>query len=274
MTPPRRVALVVAGIGGVAFVALAAWLVPWNPVPGGVPPPADPASVFRFDEHEVVLPLVVIAELESKRDHPELGWAARRSLRLLEDLRAQFGSLVRPMPITPLGGTLRVEINHMDATGLPVIPWGDSSKLKVAEWVMAVGNPFSLNQTVTLGVVSALGRAGVGISTYEDFIQTDAAINPGNSGGALVDAGGNLVGINTAIFSRSGGSMGIGFAIPVSTAKMVLEQIVRNGSVTRGWIGVEVQEITPPVAETARTTPSLVPWSWVSSRALVIRKIV
>jgi S1-C subfamily serine protease len=105
---------------------------------------------------------------------------------------------------------------------------------------------------VTGGIVSALGRTGLGINTFENFIQTDAAINPGNSGGALVDAGGNLVGINTAIFSRSGGNLGIGFAIPVSTAKMVLEQIVKTGSVTRGWIGVEVQEITPPVAESFR----------------------
>jgi len=119
--------------------------------------------------------------------------------------------------------------------------------------VLAIGNPFGVGQTVTSGIVSALGRTGLGISTFENFVQTDAAINPGNSGGALVDAAGNLIGINTAIFTRAGGSavgsMGIGFAIPVSTAKMVLEQIVRSGSVTRGWIGVEVQEITPPVAE-------------------------
>ncbi len=114
---------------------------------------------------------------------------------------------------------------------------------------VAIGNPFGVGQTVTSGIISALGRTGLGINTFENFIQTDAAINPGNSGGALVDASGNLIGINTAIFSRSGGSMGIGFAIPVSTAKMVLEQIVKSGSVTRGWIGVEVQEITPPVAE-------------------------
>src|SRR5205814_169739 len=112
-----------------------------------------------------------------------------------------------------------------------------------------LNDPFGVGQPVTSGIVSALGRTGLGINTFENFIQTDAAINPGNSGGALVDAAGNLIGINTAIFSRSGGSMGIGFAIPVSTAKMVLEQIVRSGSVTRGWIGVEVQEVTPPVAE-------------------------
>ena len=138
---------------------------------------------------------------------------------------------------------------RVSADNLPAITFGSSDALKVGDVVLAIGNPFGVGQTVTGGIVSALGRTGLGINTFENFIQTDAAINPGNSGGALVDAGGNLVGINTAIFSRSGGSMGIGFAIPVSTAKMVLEQIVKSGSVTRGWIGVEVQEITPPVAE-------------------------
>ncbi|HEX6267115.1 MAG TPA: Do family serine endopeptidase [Burkholderiales bacterium] len=141
---------------------------------------------------------------------------------------------------------------RVDAENLPAITFGSSDALKVGDVVLAIGNPFGVGQTVTGGIVSALGRTGLGINTFENFIQTDAAINPGNSGGALVDAGGNLVGINTAIFSRSGGSMGIGFAIPVSTARMVLEQIVRSGSVTRGWIGVEVQEITPPVAESFR----------------------
>ena len=145
---------------------------------------------------------------------------------------------------------------RVSADNLPAITFGSSDALKVGDVVLAIGNPFGVGQTVTGGIVSALGRTGLGINTFENFIQTDAAINPGNSGGALVDVGGNLVGINTAIFSRSGGSMGIGFAIPVSTAKMVLEQIVQNGSVTRGWIGVEVQEITAAVAESfkLRTT--------------------
>ena len=138
---------------------------------------------------------------------------------------------------------------RLDAENLPAIGFGSSDALRVGDVVLAIGNPFGVGQTVTSGIISALGRTGLGINTFENFIQTDAAINPGNSGGALVDAAGNLIGINTAIFSRSGGSMGIGFAIPVSTAKMVLEQIVKSGSVTRGWIGVEVQEITPPVAE-------------------------
>jgi serine protease DegQ len=144
---------------------------------------------------------------------------------------------------------MRSKSRCINAENLPAITFGSSDALKVGDVVLAIGNPFGVGQTVTAGIVSALGRTGLGINTFENFIQTDAAINPGNSGGALVDAGGNLVGINTAIFSRSGGSMGIGFAIPVSTAKMVLEQIVKNGSVTRGWIGVEVQEITPVVAE-------------------------
>jgi Do/DeqQ family serine protease len=138
---------------------------------------------------------------------------------------------------------------RVTADELPSIVFGSSDALKVGDVVLAIGNPFGVGQTVTSGIVSALGRTGLGINTFENFIQTDAAINPGNSGGALVDAGGNLVGINTAIFSRSGGSMGIGFAIPVSTAQMVLEQIVKSGSVTRGWIGVEVQELTPAAAE-------------------------
>ncbi len=141
---------------------------------------------------------------------------------------------------------------RVSAENLPAITFGSSDALRVGDVVLAIGNPFGVGQTVTGGIVSALGRTGLGINTFENFIQTDAAINPGNSGGALVDAGGNLVGINTAIFSRSGGSMGIGFAIPVSTAKMVLEQIIKTGAVTRGWIGVEVQEITPGVAESFR----------------------
>ncbi len=138
---------------------------------------------------------------------------------------------------------------RVTAENLPAITFGSSETLRVGDVVLAIGNPFGVGQTVTSGIVSALGRTGLGINTFENFIQTDAAINPGNSGGALVDSGGNLVGINTAIFSRSGGSMGIGFAIPVSTAKMVLDQIVRSGSVTRGWIGVEVAELTGPIAE-------------------------
>jgi Do/DeqQ family serine protease len=141
----------------------------------------------------------------------------------------------------------------IEAANLPVIPWGDSSKLKVAEWIMAVGNPFSLNQTVTLGVVSALGRAGVGISTYEDFIQTDAAINPGNSGGALINSRGELIGINTAIFSQSGGYQGIGFAVPSNLVRRVVDDLKQYGEVRRGSIGyVEVSPLTTRLAEELR----------------------
>ncbi|AJG21185.1 Do family serine endopeptidase [Cupriavidus basilensis] len=132
---------------------------------------------------------------------------------------------------------------------LPAITLGRIENVKVGDVVLAIGNPFGVGQTVTMGIVSALGRSHLGINTFENFIQTDAAINPGNSGGALVDAQGNLLGVNTAIYSRSGGSLGIGFAIPVSTAKQVMESIISTGSVTRGWIGVEPQDMTPEIAE-------------------------
>ena len=137
----------------------------------------------------------------------------------------------------------------VDLSGLPAVTFGNPEKLSVGDVVLAIGNPFGVGQTVTMGIVSALGRSHLGISTFENFIQTDAAINPGNSGGALVDASGNLVGINSAIYSRSGGSLGIGFAIPANLAKQVMEQIVRTGAVTRGWIGVEVQDLSVELAE-------------------------
>ena len=138
----------------------------------------------------------------------------------------------------------------MALEGLTAITLGDSDALQVGDPVLAVGNPFGVGKTVTSGIVSALGRNQLGINTFENFIQTDAAINPGNSGGALVDTTGNLLGINTAIYSRSGGSMGIGFAIPVSTARLVMEGLVKDGQVTRGWIGVEPNELSPELAET------------------------
>ena len=132
---------------------------------------------------------------------------------------------------------------------LPAITLGQMDNVSVGDAALAIGNPFGVGQTVTMGIVSALGRSHLGINTFENFIQTDAAINPGNSGGALVDSQGHLIGINTAIYSRSGGSLGIGFAIPISIAKSVMEQIIQTGTVTRGWIGVEAQEITPELAE-------------------------
>ena len=138
---------------------------------------------------------------------------------------------------------------QVDAENLPAITFSSSDKLNVGDVVLAIGNPFGVGQTVTQGIVSALGRNHLGINTYENFIQTDASINPGNSGGALIDAEGNLVGVNSAIYSRNGGSMGIGFAIPASLARQVMEQIAVSGSVTRGWIGIEAQDITPELAE-------------------------
>ncbi len=140
-----------------------------------------------------------------------------------------------------------VAVVRIDATGLPTVPWADSDRLEVGEFVLAVGNPFGLTQTVTLGIVSALGRAA-GIAEYEDFIQTDAAINPGNSGGALVNVRGELVGINTAIFSQSGGNMGIGFAVPSNMAQSIMGQLVQTGKVVRGWLGVSIQDLTPELA--------------------------
>jgi len=137
----------------------------------------------------------------------------------------------------------------VDLKNLPAITFGQPDKISVGDVVLAIGNPFGVGQTVTQGIVSALGRNHLGINTFENFIQTDAPINPGNSGGALVDTEGNLVGVNSVIYSRSGGSMGIGFAIPVSLARQIMEQIIRQGGVTRGWLGIEAQDITPELAE-------------------------
>jgi S1-C subfamily serine protease len=162
----------------------------------------------------------------------------------LTDSRRSRASVIGTDPDTDLA-ILKIELDK-----LPVITLGNSDGLAVGDQVLAIGNPFGVGQTVTSGIVSALGRSQLGINTFENFIQTDAAINPGNSGGALVDVNGNLLGINTAIYSRSGGSMGIGFAIPVSTARLVLDGIVKDGQVTRGWIGVEPNELSPELAET------------------------
>jgi serine protease DegQ len=162
----------------------------------------------------------------------------------LNDSRKTRAKVIGTDPETDLA-ILKISLQR-----LPVITLGNSDALQVGDQVLAIGNPFGVGQTVTSGIVSALGRNQLGINTFENFIQTDAAINPGNSGGALVDVHGHLMGINTAIYSRSGGSMGIGFAIPVSTAKQVLEGIVKEGVVTRGWIGVEPAELSPELMET------------------------
>jgi serine protease DegQ len=163
---------------------------------------------------------------------------------VLNDTRHAAAKVIGTDPESDLA-VLKIELEK-----LPTIVLGDSNALEVGDQVLAIGNPFGVGQTVTSGIVSALGRNQLGINTFENFIQTDAAINPGNSGGALVDSQGNLLGINTAIYSRSGGSMGIGFAIPVATAKMVLDGIVKDGQVTRGWIGVEPSDLSPELAQT------------------------
>ncbi len=160
----------------------------------------------------------------------------------LADKTEMKAELVGTDPKTDLA-VLRVQ-----GRNLPTVLWADSDELQVGEFVLAVGHPFGLNQTVTMGIVSAVGRARMGIAEYEDFIQTDAAINPGNSGGALVNTRGRLVGVNTAIFSRTGGNMGIGFAVPSNMARAVLDQLVRQGKVVRGWLGVSIQDLTPDLA--------------------------
>jgi Do/DeqQ family serine protease len=163
---------------------------------------------------------------------------------MLTDGRQARAKLVGTDPETDVA-VLKIELER-----LPSITFGDADKLQVGDVVLAIGNPFDVGQTVTSGIVSALGRNKLGINTFENFIQTDAAINPGNSGGALVDAAGNLLGINTAIYSRTGGSLGIGFAIPVTTARQVMEALIKDGQVTRGFIGVEQRDLTPEIAQT------------------------
>ena len=165
----------------------------------------------------------------------------------LADTRRVIAKVVGTDPESDLA------VLKIDLPNLPSITFGASDTAKVGDVVLAIGNPFGVGQTVTMGIVSALGRTHLGINTFENFIQTDAAINPGNSGGALIDTNGNLLGINTAIYSKTGTSLGIGFSIPASTAKSVMEQIIQNGSVQRGWIGVGVQDMTREIAESFKT---------------------
>jgi serine protease DegQ len=162
----------------------------------------------------------------------------------LSDGRKAKGHIVGSDPETDLA-VIKIDFGN----NLPAITFGHAEQSRVGDIVLAIGNPFGVGQTVTMGIISALKRNHLGLNTFENFIQTDAAINPGNSGGALVDANGNLIGINSAIYSPNGGSLGIGFAIPVSTAKKIMEQIIQNGSVVRGWIGVAVQDLTPELLE-------------------------
>jgi serine protease DegQ len=165
---------------------------------------------------------------------------------LLSDGRRAQASLVGSDPESDLA------VLKVDLPDLAAIEFGDPEHARIGDVVLAIGNPFGVGQTVTMGIISALGRTQLGINTFENFIQTDAAINPGNSGGALIDTQGRLLGINTAIYSRTGGSLGIGFAIPTSTARNVMEQILKNGSVVRGYIGVEPQDVTPELAQAFR----------------------
>ena len=156
-----------------------------------------------------------------------------------------------------------IALLQIDANDLPTVPWGDSSQLRIAEWVLAIGNPFQLNQTVTVGIVSAVGRDNLGVYRYEDFIQTDAAINPGNSGGALINTRGQLVGINTIIFSGSGGSQGVGFAVPSNVALRVMQDMIDYGEVRRGSFGyVDVRQLSPQLARELGTpdTRGVVVW--------------
>jgi serine protease Do len=162
---------------------------------------------------------------------------------ILYDKREFKGKVVGTDPRTDLA------VVKIEARNLPTLSLGDSGKLKTGDLVLAIGNPFGLNQTITMGIVSAVGRSNIGLADYEDFIQTDAAINPGNSGGALVNTSGKLVGINTAIYSTSGGYMGIGFAIPSDMAKVVMDNIIKHGKVIRGWLGVSIQDLTPDLAK-------------------------
>ena len=161
----------------------------------------------------------------------------------LSDKREFKGKIIGTDPMTDIA-VIRIEADH-----LPTINLGDSDKLRVGETVLAIGSPYGLSGTVTMGIVSAVGRANVGIASYEDFIQTDAAINPGNSGGALVNVKGELVGINTAIFSTTGGYQGIGFAVPSNMSKAVMDSLIKKGKVIRGWLGVTIQNMTPELAK-------------------------
>lgn len=161
----------------------------------------------------------------------------------LYDRRTFKATIVGVDPKTDLAV---IKINAKD---LPIAPWGDSDKLQVGDFVLAIGNPYGLTHTVTMGIISATGRADVGIADYEDFIQTDAAINPGNSGGPLVNIKGEIIGINTAIFSRTGGYQGIGFAVPSNMARIIKDSLIKDGKVLRGWIGIMVQDLTAELAD-------------------------
>jgi serine protease DegQ len=211
-------------------------------------PHADDPVLRRFFEGRDSLPqeglgsgVIVSPEGYLLTNHHVIAGAREIDVRLADGREAR-ATLVGTDPETDIA------VLKVDLSPLPVVALGDAAALRVGDAVLAIGNPFNVGQTVTAGIVSALGRNRLGLSTFENFIQTDAAINPGNSGGALVDARGTLVGINTAIYSESGGSLGIGFAVPVDLAREVMDSIIRNGRVIRGWIGVEPRDLAPELA--------------------------
>lgn len=209
------------------------------------PEMAGPGSLIPAPSQRALAPLgsgVIVAASGLVLTNSHVVDGVDRHEILLTDGRRIGASLLGTDPETDLA------LLQADQDGLPTIEFADDVGAKVGDAVLAIGNPFGVGQTVTMGIISALGRDRLGINTFENFIQTDAAINPGNSGGALVDVNGRLLGINTAIYSRSGGSLGIGFAVPVATARHVVRQLQLHGAVVRGFIGVEPQDITPELA--------------------------
>ncbi|MGA1318541.1 MAG: S1C family serine protease [Rubrivivax sp.] len=240
----------VAGFRGAAQAAMPAVVSVIEPRATPRNPHADDPFLRRFfGEGELQPPpglgsgVIVSPEGYLLTNHHVIANATEVDVRLADGREAP-ATLVGTDPETDIA------VLKIDLAALPVVALGDIDTLRVGDPVLAIGNPFNVGLTVTAGIVSALGRNRLGLSTFENFIQTDAAINPGNSGGALVDARGALVGINTAIYSRSGGSLGIGFAVPVDLAREVMEALVAQGRVIRGWIGVEPQELTPELAST------------------------
>jgi len=219
------------------------------------PFPNDPFFRYFFGDQDLFGPrdrrslslgsgVIISADGYVVTNNHVVGENVREITATLPDKRGVRGKLIGTDPMTDIA------LIKIDVAGLPAVPWGDSSRLKVGEWVLAIGSPYQLNQTVTAGIVSATGRTGLGFADYEDFIQTDAAINRGNSGGALINSRGELVGINTGIFSESGGYQGIGFAVPSNLARHVIDELMKNGEVRRGSIGyLGLEKLTPELAD-------------------------
>ena len=218
--------------------------------PGNNPHSQDPwFKYFNGPDNDMTVPqmglgsgVIVTPDGYLLTNNHVVAGASEIQVRLADGREAQ-ATLVGTDPDSDIA-VLKISLER-----LPSVTLGNIDQLQVGDAVLAIGNPFNVGQTVTSGIISALGRNGLGLSTFENFIQTDAAINPGNSGGALVDASGNLIGINTAIYSQSGGSMGIGFAIPIDLAHQVMDALVRDGQVTRGWIGVQPRDLDPEFVE-------------------------